>query len=45
MVYVNESDLCFTGGFPGTLTDTLGIWCEELDALYPSDENSVVWRG
>jgi beta-galactosidase len=43
--YVNESDLCFTGGFPGPLTDTLGVWCEEIDALYPGDENSIVWRG
>ncbi len=43
--YVNDSDLCFTGGFPGPLKDTLGIWCEEIDALYPGDKNSIQWNG
>jgi len=35
---VNESDLCFLGGFPGgegsPLRRTLGIWAEEVDSLY-----------
>ncbi|CAM3778450.1 Beta-galactosidase BglY [Vibrio aerogenes CECT 7868] len=35
---VNESDLCFLGGFPGgensPLRRTLGIWAEEIDSLY-----------
>ncbi len=31
--YVNESDLCFVGGFPGPLRKLLGIRVEELDAL------------
>ena len=39
--YVNESDLCFLGGFPGPLREVLGIWCEEIDALYPEDRNSI----
>jgi beta-galactosidase len=44
--YVNESDLCFLGGFPGDgLMDTLGIWCEEIDALLPEDENAIAWEG
>ena len=43
--YVDENDLCFLGGFPGPLQDTLGIWCEEIDALYPGDENAVLWNG
>jgi beta-galactosidase len=44
--YVNDTDLCFLGGFPGGgLMDTLGIWCEEVDALYPSDENAILWNG
>ena len=43
--WVNETDLCYTGGFPGPLKEVLGIWAEELDALYPGDENSVVWNG
>lgn len=42
--YVDENDLVFRGGFPGPLKDTLGIWAEELDSLYPEDENSFVWR-
>ena len=43
--YVNESDLCFTGGFPGPLRKCLGIWSEEIDALYPEDRNSIKWNG
>jgi beta-galactosidase len=42
---VNESDLTFLGGFPGPLRETLGIWCEEVDALYPEDRNAIVWKG
>jgi len=42
---VNESDLTFLGGFPGSLRETLGIWCEEVDALYPEDRNAIVWKG
>ena len=42
---VDENDLCFTGGFPGPLRKTLGIWCEEVDALYPEDRNSLNWNG
>jgi beta-galactosidase len=41
---VDENDLCFTGGFPGPLRKTLGIWCEEVDALYPEDRNSLIWN-
>jgi beta-galactosidase len=43
--YVDDRDLCFTGGFPGPLKDTLGIWCEEIDALYPEDGNTLEWKG
>jgi beta-galactosidase len=43
--YVNESDLCFQGGFPGPLRKCLGIWAEEIDALYPEDRNSIEWKG
>jgi beta-galactosidase len=25
--------------------DTLGIWCEEIDALFPNETNSIVWQG
>ncbi len=30
---VNETDLCFTGGFPGPLRKVLGIWAEETDIV------------
>lgn len=43
--YVNESDLCYLGGFPGPLKEVLGVWCEELDALRPQDSNAVCWQG
>ncbi|MDR2070136.1 MAG: beta-galactosidase [Treponema sp.] len=43
--YVNESTLALLGGFPGPLKETLGIWCEEIDALYPGEANSVEWNG
>lgn len=39
---VNESDLCFLGGFPGPLRPVLGIWSEEIDALYDGETNPVV---
>ncbi|MFW5684543.1 MAG: beta-galactosidase [Spirochaetota bacterium] len=37
----NESDLCFLGGFPGPLSDVLGVWCEEIDALFPDERVAV----
>lgn len=39
---VNESDLCFLGGFPGPLRPVLGIWSEEIDALYEGQTNTVI---
>jgi beta-galactosidase len=43
--YVDEHDLCFLGGFPGPLKDVLGIWCEEIDALYDGETVKVRWDG
>jgi beta-galactosidase len=43
--YVNETDLCFRHGFPGPLRHCLGIWSEEIDALYPGEVNSIRWKG
>ncbi|GMA57404.1 hypothetical protein GCM10025858_19070 [Alicyclobacillus sacchari] len=37
----DENDLCFLGGFPGPLRDVLGIWSEEIDALYDGESNRV----
>jgi len=36
--YVNETNLCFTGGWPGNgLRNLFGIWNEELDGSGPED--------
>lgn len=40
---VDENDLCFLSGFPGSLRKLAGIWAEEIDALEPGVTNSVVW--
>ncbi|WNR46818.1 beta-galactosidase [Paenibacillus roseipurpureus] len=42
---VNETDLAVTGGYPGELRKVLGIWAEEIDALYPEDTNELVMNG
>ncbi len=40
---VDENDLVFLEGWPGgKLREVLGIWDEEIDALYPDDRNAVV---
>jgi len=39
---VDENDLCILGGRPGPLRSLLGVWCEETDALYPDETNTVV---
>jgi beta-galactosidase len=39
---VDENDLCHLGGFPGPLRPLLGIWAEEIDALYDGETNTVV---
>lgn len=38
---VDETDLCFTGGFPGPLRKLLGIWAEEIDCLDEGERNLV----
>ena len=40
---VNENDLVFLGGWPGgRLREVLGLWDEEIDALYEDDRNAAV---
>lgn len=39
---VNETDLAFENGYPGTLANVLGIWVEEIDALYKGQQNTIV---
>jgi beta-galactosidase len=38
---VDQDDLCFLTGFPGPLRRVLGVWVEEIDALYDGDVNYV----
>jgi len=38
---VDEDDSCFLNGFPGPLRGVLGIWSEEIDALYDGEENGI----
>lgn len=38
---VDENDLVTIGGYPGKLRNLLGIWAEEIDALLPSQQNSI----
>ena len=43
---VNENDLCYLGGFPGgALREVFGIWNEEIDTLYPSERNTLSYKG
>ncbi|MBN8216562.1 MAG: beta-galactosidase [Spirochaetes bacterium] len=39
---VDEHDLVHLGGWPGPLRKLTGVWAEEIDALYPEEENAVV---
>lgn len=38
---VNETDLCYLGGFPGKLMDVFGIRSEEVDTLFDNEENII----
>lgn len=38
----DAADLCFLGGWPGPLRKLLGVWVEEIDALYDDEHNTVV---
>lgn len=41
---VDETDLCFLGGFPGPLRSILGIWSEEIDALPVGETRSCAFE-
>lgn len=44
--YVNETDLCYLGGFPGNqLKNVFGLTADEIDSLYPTDKNTALWDG
>ena len=42
---VDRDDLCFMGGFPGPLRETLGVWIEEVDGLYDDETNGIAMGG
>ncbi|MCT4594462.1 MAG: beta-galactosidase [Anaeromicrobium sp.] len=39
---VDENDHVRLGAYPGAFRDLLGIWVEEVDALYPEMKNGIV---
>ncbi|MBQ8803967.1 MAG: beta-galactosidase [Tyzzerella sp.] len=40
---VNETDLCYLGGYPAeNLKEVFGIWNEEIDTLYPGEKVEIV---
>lgn len=39
---VDENDLCYLGGYPGPLRETLGIWAEEIDGLHDDQQNRLI---
>ena len=41
---VDENDLVTLGGYPGELRRVLGIWAEEIDALFPHMRNGIVMK-
>jgi beta-galactosidase len=41
---VNETDLCFLGGFPGIIGEVVGIRSEELDAINECYPNSIIYK-
>ena len=41
----DENDLCFMGGFPGLISDILGIEEEEIDAVTACRKNTVSYGG
>ena len=42
---VDDTDLCFLGGQPGSMMDVFGIWNEETDALPEDQHNSIAANG
>ena len=44
--YVNESDLCYLGGFPACeLKEVFGVWNEEIDALHSAERVKILMDG
>ncbi|MDF2959236.1 MAG: Beta-galactosidase [Paenibacillus sp.] len=41
---VDTNDKVIAGGYPGELRKLLGIWVEEIDALFPDQKNQMVMQ-
>lgn len=42
--YVDETTLCYLGGFPGDgLTGLFGLYTEEIDTLFPKEKNGAAF--
>lgn len=42
----DENNMAYLGGFPANkLMNVFGVWAEEIDALYPEDDNFAVYNG
>lgn len=39
---VDETDLCFLGGWPGGMMDVFGVWNETIEGLRDEDRNHLV---
>jgi len=39
--WVDETDLAYLGGYPGALRQVLGVWVEEIDALFEDQANQI----
>jgi beta-galactosidase len=40
--WVDEHDLAHLGGYPGPLREALGVWVEEIDALFEDQTNRII---
>ena len=40
---MDQSDNVYLGGYPGVLSKMAGVWVEEIDALAPEQENTVIF--
>ena len=40
--WVDQDGLAFETGYPGPLMNVLGVWVEEIDAIYPGQTNRIL---
>jgi beta-galactosidase len=42
--WVDENDLAWTNGYPGPLRKVTGVWVEEIDSLFPDQQNRIIMK-